>query len=255
MNAQLKTFSTEGDYKVADLVAGRLGPQGNRHRRARDARPDVDPQEVRRRASRSTGVRITGSLHMTIQTAVLIETLEDLGADVRWASLQHLLDPGPRRRRDRRHRHAGVRLEGRDAGRVLGLHPATRSTFPGGKGPELVVDDGGDVTLLIHKGYELEKGSDWVDEPASAHEEERDQGPAEARRTPNARASGTTWSRTGTASPRRPPPACTACTRCGAGQAAGARRSTSTTRSPSRSSTTSTAAASRWPTASSARST
>ena len=55
------------------------------------------------------GARITGSLHMTIQTAVLIETLEALGAEVRWASLQHLLDPGPRRRGDRRQRHAGVR--------------------------------------------------------------------------------------------------------------------------------------------------
>ena len=48
------------------------------------------------------GARITGSLHMTIQTAVLIETLAALGAEVRWAQLQHLLDPGPRRRGDRR---------------------------------------------------------------------------------------------------------------------------------------------------------
>ena len=59
------------------------------------------------------GARIAGCLHMTIQTAVLIETLQALGAEVRWSSLQHLLHPGPRRRRDRRRRHAGVRLEGR----------------------------------------------------------------------------------------------------------------------------------------------
>ena len=71
---------------------------------------------------------------MTIQTAVLIETLVDLGADVRWASLQHLLDPGPRRRRDRRSRHAGVRVEGRDARGILGLH-ARRGHLPGRQGP------------------------------------------------------------------------------------------------------------------------
>jgi S-adenosylhomocysteine hydrolase len=55
------------------------------------------------------GARIAGSLHMTIQTAVLIETLKALGADVRWVVVQHLLDAGPRRRRDRRRRHSGVR--------------------------------------------------------------------------------------------------------------------------------------------------
>jgi hypothetical protein len=65
-----------------------------------------------------------GSLHMTIQTAVLIETLVALGAEVRWASVQHLLDPGPRRRGDRQGRHPGVRLEGRDARGVLVVHRA-----------------------------------------------------------------------------------------------------------------------------------
>ena len=114
------------DYKVADISLADWG------------RKEIDIAEhempglmsIRRKyaaAKPLKGVRVTGSLHMTIQTAVLIETLMDLGADVRWASLQHLLDPGPRRRRDRRDRHAGVRLEGRDAGRVLGLHAATRS--------------------------------------------------------------------------------------------------------------------------------
>ena len=79
------------------------------------------------------GARITGSLHMTIQTAVLIETLTALGAQVRWVQLQHLLHPGPRRRRGggrpRGHRRraegrAGVRLEGRDARGVLVVHRA-----------------------------------------------------------------------------------------------------------------------------------
>ena len=63
-----------------------MGPQRNLHRRAGNAGPDVHPREVRAAASRSQGVRITGSLHMTIQTAVLIETLVELGAAVRWAS-------------------------------------------------------------------------------------------------------------------------------------------------------------------------
>ena len=74
------------------------------------------------------GARITGSLHMTIQTAVLIETLTALGAEVRWATLQHLFDPGPCRRGDRRDRHAGVRDQGRDARGILGLRRLASST-------------------------------------------------------------------------------------------------------------------------------
>ena len=69
------------------------------------------------------GARITGSLHMTIQTAVLIETLTGARRRGALGLVQHLLDPGPRRRRHRRRRHAGVRRQGRIAGRVLGLHP------------------------------------------------------------------------------------------------------------------------------------
>jgi hypothetical protein len=66
------------------------------------------------------GARIAGSLHMTIQTAVLIETLADLGAEVRWASLQHLLDAGSRGRRHREARHPRVRVQRRDASRNTG---------------------------------------------------------------------------------------------------------------------------------------
>ena len=69
------------------------------------------------------GVRVTGSLHMTIQTAVLIETLVDLGAQCSLGELQHFLDAGSRRRRDREGRHAGLRVEGRDARRILVVHP------------------------------------------------------------------------------------------------------------------------------------
>jgi adenosylhomocysteinase len=104
-----------------------------------------------------------GSLHMTIQTAVLIETLRRPRRRCALVFVQHLLDPGPRRRRHRRRRRPGLRLEGRDAGGILGLHLEAALTWPDGKGPQLIVDDGGDATLLIHKGAELEEGSDWVD--------------------------------------------------------------------------------------------
>ena len=130
--------------------------------------------------------------------------------------VQHLLDAGPRRRGDRRDRHAGVRLEGRVAGGILGLHAgrADRSRRQGRlPRPQLVVDDGGDVTLLIHKGYELEERQRVGRMSTSVLARGAgDQGPAEARprRAPGHLARP--WSRTGAASPRRPRPACIACT-------------------------------------------
>jgi len=116
------------------------------------------------------GVRITGSLHMTIQTAVLIETLIDLGASVRWASCNIFSTQD--------HAAAAIAAAGIPvfAWKGESLEEYWWSTYQavshaGGKGPELVVDDGGDVTLLIHRGYELEKGSKWVDTPSESHEE------------------------------------------------------------------------------------
>jgi adenosylhomocysteinase len=116
------------------------------------------------------GVRITGSLHMTIQTAVLIETLADLGASVRWASCNIFSTQD--------HAAAAIAAAGIPVFAWKGetLEEYWWCTYqaishPDGKGPELVVDDGGDVTLLIHKGYELEEGSTWVNEPSSSHEE------------------------------------------------------------------------------------
>ena len=107
------------------------------------------------------GVRITGSLHMTIQTAVLIETLKELGADVRWASCNIFSTQD--------HAAAAIAATGTPVfawkGETLEEYwdlTLRAITFPGNKGPQLVVDDGGDVTLLIHKGCELEEGSDWV---------------------------------------------------------------------------------------------
>ena len=128
------------------------------------------------------GVRITGSLHMTVQTAVLIETLTDLGADVRWASCNIFSTQD--------HAAAAIAVGRPETGGtpespkgipVFAWKGETLEeywdctcralSFPGGKGPNLIVDDGGDATLLVHKGYELEQGSGWVDTPASSREE------------------------------------------------------------------------------------
>jgi adenosylhomocysteinase len=116
------------------------------------------------------GVRITGSLHMTIQTAVLIETLVELGASVRWASCNIFSTQD--------HAASAIAKTGVP---VFAWKGETLEEYwdltwralnhPGGKGPELVVDDGGDVTLLLHKGYELEEGSNWVNTPSGSHEE------------------------------------------------------------------------------------
>jgi adenosylhomocysteinase len=117
------------------------------------------------------GVRITGSLHMTIQTAVLIETLVQLGASVRWASCNIFSTQD--------HAAAAIAKAGVP---VFAWKGETLEEYwdltwkavshPNGQGPELVVDDGGDVTLLLHKGYELENGSTWINSASSSHEEQ-----------------------------------------------------------------------------------
>src|SRR6202522_464198 len=116
------------------------------------------------------GVRITGSLHMTIQTAVLIETLVELGAKVRWASCNIFSTQD--------HAAAAIAAAGVPVfawkGESLEDYwwcTAHALDHGEGKVPQLVVDDGGDVALLIHKGYELEDGDTWVDTPSSNHEE------------------------------------------------------------------------------------
>jgi len=115
------------------------------------------------------GVRITGSLHMTIETAILIETLKELGASVRWASCNIFSTQD----------HAAAAVA--KAGTPVFAHKGesleeywdftlAALTHPGNKGPQLIVDDGGDATLLIHKGYELENGDNWVNTPSDNHE-------------------------------------------------------------------------------------
>ncbi|MGH8095196.1 MAG: adenosylhomocysteinase [Chthoniobacterales bacterium] len=117
------------------------------------------------------GVRVTGSLHMTIQTAVLIETLVDLGASVRWASCNIFSTQD--------HAAAAIAKAGVPVfawkGETLEEYwwcTNQAISFPDGKGPQLVVDDGGDVTLLIHKGYQLEEGADWAKSPSHNKEEQ-----------------------------------------------------------------------------------
>ncbi|MGB9154629.1 MAG: adenosylhomocysteinase [Alphaproteobacteria bacterium] len=117
------------------------------------------------------GVRITGSLHMTIQTAVLIETLVSLGAEVRWASCNIFSTQD--------HAAAAIAASGVPVFAWKGetLEEYWECTYralchKGGKGPQLIVDDGGDATLLIHKGVELEDGDKWVDSASGSHEEQ-----------------------------------------------------------------------------------
>jgi adenosylhomocysteinase len=120
------------------------------------------------------GVRVTGSLHMTIQTAVLIETMVDLGADVRWASCNIF---STQDQAAAAIAAAGVPVFAWKGETLEEFWWCTNESlsFPDGKGgllgPELVIDDGGDVTLLIHKGVEMEKGSDWVNSPSGSTEE------------------------------------------------------------------------------------
>ena len=169
-----RTFSQEGDYKIADISLADWG------------RKEIDIAEhempglmsIRRKYAAQkplAGVRVTGSLHMTIQTAVLIETLKDIGGDVRWASCNIFSTQDQAA--------AAIAATGTPVyawkGETLEeywdctLEALTFKAADGTLlGPQLVVDDGGDVTLLIHKGYELENGSDWVNSASGSHEEQ-----------------------------------------------------------------------------------
>jgi adenosylhomocysteinase len=168
MNAQVKPLH---DYKVADISLADWGRKEIEI--AEHEMPGL--MSIRKKYAETKplkGVRVTGSLHMTIQTAVLIETLKDIGADVRWASCNIFSTQD--------HAAAAIAATGTPVfawkGETLEEYwdcTLDAITFPGGKGPELVVDDGGDVTLLIHKGYELEQGDDsWVNSPSGSHEEQ-----------------------------------------------------------------------------------
>ncbi|MDR1878917.1 MAG: adenosylhomocysteinase [Bacteroidales bacterium] len=115
-------------------------------------------------------VRISGSLHMTIQTAVLIETLVTLGADVRWASCNIFSTQD--------HAAAAIAAKGIPVfawkGETLKEYwwcTAQALLFPNGNGPQLIVDDGGDATLLIHKGYAAENNPEILNAEPTSEEE------------------------------------------------------------------------------------
>src|SRR5512141_111297 len=160
---------TETDYKVADISLADFGRKEISI--AEKEMPGL--MAIREKYAPQkplADVHITGSLHMTIQTAVLIETLADLGASVRWASCNIFSTQD--------HAAAAIAAAGTPvfAWKGESLEEYWWCTYqalahPGGKGPQLIVDDGGDATLLIHKGYELEEGSDWVNTPSGSHEE------------------------------------------------------------------------------------
>jgi adenosylhomocysteinase len=159
------------DYKVADISLADWGRKEITI--AEQEMPGLMAIRAKYAPQRPlAGVRITGSLHMTIQTAVLIETLADLGASVRWASCNIFSTQD--------HAAAAIAAAGVPVfawkGESLEEYwwcTAQALAHKGGLGPQLIVDDGGDATLLIHKGVELEKGDrSWVDAPAESEEEQ-----------------------------------------------------------------------------------
>ena len=166
-----EVLTTTLPYKVADINLAEWG------RKELDIAEQEMPglMSIRKKYSATKpleGVRIMGSLHMTIQTAVLIETLVALGADVRWASCNIFSTQD--------HAAAAIAATGVPVfawkGETLEEYwwcTNQALSFPGGKGPELIVDDGGDATLLIHKGFAAEKDASVLNvEPESEEEGE-----------------------------------------------------------------------------------
>ena len=163
-------FSANLPYKVADISLAGFG------------RKEIDIAEhempglmaIRKKYAAEKplkGARVMGSLHMTIQTAVLIETLVELGADVRWASCNIFSTQD--------HAAAAIAAAGVPVfawkGETLKEYwwcTEMALRFPGGKGPNLIVDDGGDASLLIHMGYMAENDASTIDRNGSNHEEQ-----------------------------------------------------------------------------------
>ncbi|MDR1792023.1 MAG: adenosylhomocysteinase [Bacteroidales bacterium] len=157
------------DYKIADISLAEFG------------RKEIEIAEkempglmaVREKYGKEKplqGVRISGSLHMTIQTAVLIETLVELGANVRWASCNIFSTQD--------HAAAAIAAKGIPVfawkGETLEEYwwcTSQALAFPNGEGPQLIVDDGGDATLLIHKGFAAENDPQILNITPSSQEE------------------------------------------------------------------------------------
>ena len=163
-------FPTDLPYKVADMNLADFGRKEIEI--AEHEMPGLMALRKKYAAQQPLkGARITGSLHMTIQTAVLIETLVALGADVRWASCNIFSTQD--------HAAAAIAADGVPVFAWKGesleeywwcTEMALR--FPGGKGPHLIVDDGGDASLLVHMGYRAENDATTLDKKAESHEEQ-----------------------------------------------------------------------------------
>ena len=163
-------FSSDMPFKVADITLADFG------------RKEIEIAEhempglmaIRKKFASEKplqGARVMGSLHMTIQTAVLIETLVELGADVRWASCNIFSTQD--------HAAAAIAVAGVPVYAWKGesleeywwcTEMALR--FPGGKGPNLIVDDGGDASLLVHMGYQAENDASTIDRKGDNREEQ-----------------------------------------------------------------------------------
>jgi adenosylhomocysteinase len=163
-----KTRATN-DYKVRDISLAEWGRKEISV--AEQEMPGLmSVREKHGSAKPLRGVRLTGSLHMTIETAVLIETLAELGASVRWASCNIFSTQDQAAAAIAKTGIPVFAFKGESLEEYWEFTLAAL-THPGGKGPELIVDDGGDATLLLHKGYEMEHGSNWVSTPSGSHEE------------------------------------------------------------------------------------
>jgi len=161
-------ISTAPDYLVKDMSLADFGRK--EIAMAEKEMPGLMATREKYGPSRPlAGARIMGSLHMTIQTAVLIETLVELGADVRWASCNIFSTQD--------HAAAAIVTAGVPVFAYKGEsldeyweYTRRALTWPDGKGPNLIVDDGGDATLFVHRGYYAEENGSILDEPTDNKE-------------------------------------------------------------------------------------
>ncbi|HUK02245.1 MAG TPA: adenosylhomocysteinase [Steroidobacteraceae bacterium] len=168
MNANLKPVKGAKEYKVADLA---LADWGRREIAIAESEMPalMAIREEYAALQPLRGARITGSLHMTIQTAVLIETLNALGAEVRWASCNIFSTQD--------HAAAAIAASGTPVFAYKGEtleeyweYSHRIFEFADGKGPNMILDDGGDATLLMHLGVKAEKDPSAISHPASEEE-------------------------------------------------------------------------------------
>ncbi|MDE0882454.1 MAG: adenosylhomocysteinase [Myxococcota bacterium] len=164
-------MTTNLDYKIADLSLAEFGRKEIGI--AEHEMPGLMATRAKYGASQPlAGIKVMGSLHMTIQTAVLIETLTALGADVRWCSCNIYSTQD--------HAAAAIAVTGVPVfawkGETLEEYwdcTFRALTWPDGSGPDQIVDDGGDATMLVHKGVDLEGGDNsWVNSASESEEEQ-----------------------------------------------------------------------------------